>query len=308
MKWSFAVVLICGLILGLAAHCQTVADLPIEKDIVYGKGADVDLKLNLARPPAANGPVPAVVCVHGGGWQSGSKDAYDAAIRMLAASGYVAVAIEYRFAPKYPWPAQIEDTKCAVRYLRAHAKELSVNPDKIGAMGDSAGGHLSLLLGLMDPKDGLEGTGGNAEQSSKVQAVVNLYGPTDMRLWRALPEAEAAAQQSMGKGFDDMLKDLVGTTDRTAPVVAQASPVTYIDKGDPPILTFHGTKDPVVPFPQAEILQKALEAGGVVHRFVPLEGAGHGLDPILLAAVTQQTLAFFNQYLKGTATSSPVAP
>jgi acetyl esterase/lipase len=230
---------------------------------------------------------------------SGSKSAYEPIIRQFADAGYAAAAVEYRFAPTHKWPAQVEDVKCAVRYLRAHAKELNIDPNRIGAVGDSAGGHLALLLGLMDPKDGLEGNGGNPAVSSKVQAVVNIYGPVDLRTWHVLPEAEAFAVQTFGKSSEALLADFVGTPDRTAPLMAQASPVTYVNAGDPPILTFHGTKDPIVPFEQAKVLQAALEKAGVAQKLVPLEGGGHGLDLLQIATVSQQALVFFDSCLNG---------
>lgn len=289
-----------GILFALGGTClgQVPPDVAIEKDVVYGRAVDVDLKLDLARPTEGDAPVPAIVCIHGGAWMSGSKSAYEPILRQFAAAGYVAAAIEYRFAPDYKWPAQIEDAKCAVRYLRSRAKELNVNPEKFGAVGDSAGGHLSLLIGLMDSNDGLEGGGGHPGLSSKVQAVVNIYGPTDLRTWRVLPDAEAAAAQAFGKSSEQMLADFMGTADRTAPVMAQASPITYINAGDPPILTFHGTKDTLVPFEQATALDAALAKTGIPHTFVPLEGGGHGLNPLQIALVSQQALAFFNSTLK----------
>jgi acetyl esterase/lipase len=152
----------------------------------------------------------------------------------------------------------------------------------------------------MDPKDGLEGNGGEPAMSSKVQAVVNIYGPADLKTWRVPPESEAAVALAFGKSSEMMLADFVGTSDRTAALMAQASPVTYINAGDPPILTFHGTKDQLVPFDQATTLQAALEKAGVTHKLVPLEGGGHGLDLGQIASVSQQALAFFNSCLKDT--------
>ncbi len=303
-----AAVFTCGLLFLVAwtALAQVPANNAIQKDVTYGHAGGVDLKLDIAKPAVGEGPFPAIVCVHGGAWMAGSKNDYGPVLQQFAAAGYVAAAVEYRFAPKFKWPAQIEDVKCAVRYLRTHAKELSINPDKMGAIGDSAGGHLALLLGLMDPKDGLEGDGGNPGVSSKVQAVVNIYGPTDLKTWHVLPEAEAAAAQSFGKSSEQMLADFIGAADRSDPVIAQGSPVTYINAGDPPILTFHGTKDAIVPFEQAKTLDTALAKAGVTHTFVPLEGGVHGLNPLQIALVSQQALAFFNTKLKDQA--APATP
>lgn len=304
MKRFFILTFCIAITLASTALGQTPPSVTVEKDVTYGRVDDVDLKLDVAKPATSDGPVPAIVCIHGGAWMSGSKNDYEPVLRQFAAAGFVAVAVEYRFAPKYKWPSQIEDVKCAVRYLRTHAKELGIDPEKIGAIGDSAGAHLSLLLGLMDPKDGLEGNGGNPGPSSRVQAVVDIYGPADLRTWRVLPEAEAAATQAFGKSSEQMLADFVGVADRKAAVIAQASPVTYINAGDSPILIFHGTKDPIVPFEQSQALGAALEKAGVTHKLVPLEGGGHGLDPLQIAVVSQQALAFFTSYLKGQETAA----
>lgn len=250
---------------------------PIEKDVVYGKAAGVALQLDLCRP-AGDGPFPAVVCLHGGAWQLGNRSAHHRTIRLLADAGYVGVTVSYRLAPRYRWPAQLHDAKAAVRYLRARSKELKIDPDRIAAMGDSAGGHLALLLGLTDLKDGLEGTGGNATESSKIQAVVNYYGPTDLRVWSATEVGEAMFRVATKgkKGGDDILRDFAGTADRKAKVIEQLSPVSYLDKDDPPVLTFQGTDDPLVQLPQAKLLHKALEKAGVVQQLEVLEGKGHG--------------------------------
>jgi acetyl esterase/lipase len=281
------------LVLVLAAAAALGKDVPVQKNIVYGRAGGVELKLDLATPAPTPAPVPAVLCVHGGGWSGGSKDGYTDILKQFAAHGYVAAAVEYRFVPQYPWPAQIEDVKCAVRWLRAHAKELNLDPDRIAAMGDSAGGHLSLMLGLMDPKDDLEGDGGNPGFSSKVQAVVNKYGPTDMRVWRPVPEPGKTEDLS-----GDLLMKLVGTKDRSAPAVLQLSPIHYIDANDPPILTFHGSADNLVPVEQAKLLHEALKKAGVREKLVIVEGAGHGWGGRQFTDTQRQTMAFLDSVFK----------
>ncbi len=292
-----------GLIIGvlLASGAVFAQGVTVEKDVVYGHAGGVDLKMDIAKPPTSDTSLPALVCIHGGAWQTGSKDGYAPFIERFATNGYVTAAVEYRFAPEHPWPAQIEDVKCAVRYLRANAKELNINPDKIAALGDSAGGHLALLLGLMDTGDGLEGDGGNPGVSSKVQAVINLFGPTDMRIWRVLPEAEEEFKKNTGKGTDEILQDLVGTIDRTAPVMAQISPIVYVNEGDPPILTFHGTKDPIVPFEQAPLLHAALKKAGIQERLVEMEGAGHGWQGPQLIQTLLEGFMFLDLVMKSPA-------
>jgi acetyl esterase/lipase len=300
MRRTLLVLLACLLPAGVRAEGKP-AEVTLEKGLVYGKGGKVELKLDLARPAKGEGPFPAVVCIHGGGWQAGTRADEHRVVKMLARHGYVAASVSYRLAPKHRWPAQVNDVKCAVRYLRARAKELKINPDRIGALGHSAGGHLALLLGVMDPKDGLEGEGGNPKQSSKVQAVVNYFGPTDLRTWKPTEEGERMLRAwSKGKaGGDDMLKAIVGTADRKAKVVAQLSPVAYVDARDAPVLTLHGTKDPLVPLSQAKELHAALRKAGVKEKLEVLEGRGHGWSGKDLERTDKLTLEFLDRYLKG---------
>ncbi len=157
-------------------------EVELLKDIVYGSGGGEKLKLDLASPKGLTAPAPAIVWIHGGGWQHGSKNEFENLIRQSALAGYVAVSIDYRLVPKHVFPAQIEDCKCAVRWLRAHADKLHVDPQRIGAVGSSAGAHLVMLLGTTTTEDGLEGTGGWADASSGVRAVVSFAGPTDLRI------------------------------------------------------------------------------------------------------------------------------
>ena len=281
----FAALVLLGPAAALAGQAEQI---PIEQNIVYGKAAGVDLKLDLARPPAADGPFPLVICIHGGGWGAGSKVGYHGRIRELARDGYVAATVEYRFCPQFRFPAQIEDVKCAVRFLRAHAKDYKIDPTKVAALGDSAGGHLSLLLGLMDPADGLEGDGGNPEQSSKVQAVVNYYGPTDFTL-TSIWNPQAAA----------IVVNFLGTKDQSMPIVKQASPLTYVSKGDPPVLTFHGAQDTLVPVDHAKKLHEALAKAGVPEQLEIIPGGGHGFGGADGARTVKLTKEFLDHYLKG---------
>lgn len=274
------------------------------KDVVYCTVDGVDLKMDIAKP-TGDGPFPAIVCIHGGGWQLGNKSGFEPTARVMAANGYLAVTVAYRFAPKYKWPAQVEDVKCAVRYLRAHAEELKINPEKIGAIGHSAGANLSLMLGLTDPKDNLEGNGGYAEQSSKVQAVVSLSAPTNFATWQPLPEVDQPVRKEYGKGFEDILIDLLGTDDRTAKIMADASPITYADSGDAPVLTLHGSVDPLVPIQQAHELDKAIKDAGGRHKLVVVEGADHGFADDKIPVLIMEATAFFAEHLKGEVATAP---
>ncbi len=264
-------------ILAIAIPTLTAAAGPAyTTDVIYGHADGVDLKMDIARPRSDDGPFPAVVCIHGGAWAAGAKRDIESYAKTLASKGFVAGNVEYRLAPAYKWPAQIEDCKCAVRYMRAHAKELNIDPDRIYASGFSAGGHLSLMLGLMGPKGGLEGDGGNPGVSSTIQAVANFYGPTDMRVWNLTPKDSSPEAEKMAASARDILVNVWGTSDRNAPILAQASPITYVDAQNPPVISFHGTKDDIVDLSQAKLLHAALEKAGVPQELVVMDGEGHG--------------------------------
>ena len=184
------------LVIGVAGQRRepVVAEPPahdgirVIRDIAYREGASRQWKLDLATKNVVGGvPKPAIVVIHGGGWIEGDKSSFasrDAGVPGnivdFAALGFVAVTINYRLAAEAPFPAALEDCKCAVRWLRAHAKVYDVDPHKIGAFGNSAGGHLAMLLGMIGPDGALEGDGPNQDQSSMVQAVVSDSGPIDL--------------------------------------------------------------------------------------------------------------------------------
>jgi acetyl esterase/lipase len=250
---------------GTGAPPATIYPIRQELDVVYGHAGGEDLQLDLFAPKDAPGPFAAVVVLHGGGWAKGSREVVRPIAAALAAQGYVTASVGYRLAPRHKFPAQIQDAKCAVRWLRANAERCHIDSQHIGALGFSAGAHLALLLGLTDPNDGLEGTGGNPEQSSRVQAVINISGPTDLTqpLW---PDATRL-----------VLADFLGGSREQFPgTYRAASPVSYIHRGAPPVLTIHGTADSVVPYEQAELLHSALRKARVPSRLTALHGRDHG--------------------------------
>jgi len=256
-------------------------EILFEKDVVYGTGAGEPLKLNIGRPKELSGATPCVVVIHGGGWYQGNKNQHDAQVRELAKRGY--------FAPKHVFPAQIEDVKCAIRYLRANAEKYQIDKDRIGAVGFSAGAHLSMLLGTMDKEDGLEGEGGNPDQSSKANAVVAFFGPTDLTSsdW---PEVTGKI----------LLNFLGGSRQEKLELYKKASPITYVNKGDAPMLLIQGTKDGLVPWTQATAMGDALTKAGVYGRVDLILGANHGWwnDEAETKRTTDETWAFFEQFLK----------
>lgn len=272
-------------------------EVTVEENVTYGKGGDTELQLDLARP-AGDGPFPAIIFIHGGGWYQGNREGYKSDIREAAERGYVAATISYRLmefdrgnkemtTATPAFPAQIHDAKAAVRWLRANAEAYHVDPNRIGVTGGSAGGHLSLLLGLTDPQSDLEGEGGNRGVSSRVQAVVNFFGPTDMASCHDASSVAWIFRLFMG-----------GTPGEAAAAYEAASPVTYVSSDDVPVLTLHGDQDALVPIAQAKMLDERMRAAGVIHKLVIFEGQGHGFDGEHQQKAMEAMWRFFDQHLK----------
>lgn len=255
-------------------------------DVVYARVGDRELKLDLARPDAP-GPHPAVVVLHGGGWRMGNKKELRPWVEALAARGYVAASVGYRLAPDHVFPAQIEDCKTAVRFLRTNAAAYGIDTDRVAAMGFSAGGHLAALLGLTDAAAGFDGNL-YPKESSRVQAVVDYFGPTDLAGFGT----DDAAQRSM-------LGPLIGAKFADKPEAHErASPVKYVAKGAPPFLIFHGTKDWVVPVEQSRALATKLKDVGTAVQLVEVPGEGHGWVGPAGTGTTRQTFDFLAEVLK----------
>ena len=233
--------------------------------------------------------------IHGGGWAAGNKEVHNAQTWQLVQAGFVSATVGYRFAPKHVFPAQVQDVKCAVRFLRAHAKEYGINPDQVGAIGFSAGAHLSMMLGTMDKEDGLDDSGGSPAQSSKVQAVVSYFGPTDLAA-----EYPARTVEIFDKFFG-------GSKAQKSAEYKQASPLTYVNKGDAPMLLFQGTNDVLVPWMQAVEMVEAMQKAGVPGRAELLSGLGHGWGQPEMQRTWDESVAFFKLHLKPQAQPKKVA-
>ena len=214
--------------------------LRFERDITFGKNEQAVLTLNLARPADDGVARPCVVVIHGGGWSAGRKEQHDDLIKVLAQDGFVAATISYGLCPQCPWPAQIHDVKAAVRFLRSKATAYGIDPTRMAALGFSAGAHLAMLLGTLDPQDGLEGPEAKDYPSSKVQAVIAFFGPTDME--QLVDTGKTELQRKLKR---QALSHLLGP--RFAEDVGGMSPIRYVDGNDAPMLIFQGTRDRLVP-------------------------------------------------------------
>jgi acetyl esterase/lipase len=209
-------------------------------------------------------------------------------IAYLANRGFVAATVSYRLAPKYKFPAQIEDCKAAVRWLRANAKTYKINPDRIGAVGFSAGGHLVSLLGAAGKNAGLEGSGGHPEQSSQVQAVVNFFGPTDF------------ITKTWSKDIEEkyFIPFLGATYENDREIYKKASPLYYASKDNPPFLFIHGDKDTLVGIHHAKVMDAKLRDVGASSRLLVMQGQGHGWLGEPLFKSLDETAKFFEDKLK----------
>lgn len=240
----------------------------IEKDLTYCVVENgVSLLMDITYPLEMEEPAPVAVYVHGGGWVSGDKSGGAGArfLPLLHERGYLVVSINYRLSPEYQFPAHIEDVKCAIRHLRANASSYNLDPDRIGVIGGSAGGHLVSLLGTSDESSGWE-VGEYLDVSSRVQAVVDMFGPTDLTI---LP-----------KDRPEVRTNVFGAASIDDPLLITFSPLTYITADDPPFLILQGDQDPVVPLAHSQLLYEGLTSAGVPAQLVVVKNAGHGFRPV----------------------------
>ena len=291
--WAVATLLVP--VVTAAARGADEPKVKTERDIPYTKAGGAELKLDIASPEQGRGAVPGGP---GDPWRclrAGDKGDVGGVLREFAAHGYVAVSPQYRFCPKELFPAQVHDVKAAVRWMKAHAKERRIDPERIGAIGFSAGGHLALMLGVTGPGDGLEGDVSAGAPDTRIRAVVNYFGPTDLGA-KDIPDVSKP-----------LVQDFLGAAATDKPeLAAKASPRTYVTRDDAPILTFQGTKDPLVPHTQAIVLAEAMSAAGSAG---PRRADGRGrarLGRSEMDHTLAETFGFFDQYLKPTA--SPKGP
>lgn len=272
----------------------------MERDVAYVTNGDEAQRLDLYLPETPpTRPLPLVVHIHGGGWMGGSK--YPCPVVAMVSRGYAVASVEYRFSQKAVFPAQIQDCQAAIRWLRAQSQRYQLDPDHVGVIGGSAGGHLSALVGTAGGKRVFPPIGGNEEQADRVQCVCDIFGPTNF----ATVVQQAAADPNVRNIFQfnmrgDPYSSLIGTRlDADKAKTDAVSPVHYVSEDSPPTLILHGTHDALVPYAQSVEFAAALKAKGVPVWLQTIPGAGHGGPGFTKPAILVLTQAFFDRYLKG---------
>ncbi|HML75043.1 MAG TPA: alpha/beta hydrolase [Anaerohalosphaeraceae bacterium] len=290
-------ILILGMLIQGAATCpgeesleQESGQFDLQENILFAREDGHILLLDLYKPINANKPLPLVVWIHGGGWQAGNKKNCPA--KVLTHDGFAVASINYRLTSQATFPAQIHDCKGAIRFLRSSARTFGIDPNAIGVWGGSAGGSLAALVGTSGKVAFLEGdVGGNLDCSSEVQAVCDWFGRKHFMAF-ADPNAYDTPRLPRVEAL------FTGTVDQKKQLAKAISPLTHIDRNDPPFLIMHGRLDPVVAVGESEDFFKALKKAGVSAELIVLEEAGHGFpDPKSFEPVRD----FFVKHLKAKA-------
>jgi acetyl esterase/lipase len=258
----FALTVIALVAAPVAAQQKLPDGVKAERNLEYGTHERHKLDVFV---PKGDGPFPLVIWVHGGGWEGGSKEGNPAVA--LLNKGFAVAGVNYRLSKHAAFPAQIHDCKAAVRYLRANAKKYNLDPERFGAWGASAGGHLVALMGTAGDVKDLEGDVGTKAGSSRVQAVCDWFGPTDL------------LKLSPPRALNNPITRLLGgPTGEKKDLAVAADPITHVTTDDPPFLIMHGTNDPLVPLSQSELLEAALKKAKIECEMLVFKDAGHG-DP-----------------------------
>ena len=271
---------------------STLNQLNAKRDVTYARYGDRTLQMDIYRPKGEWGALPAVVCIHGGGWAKGDRTSHAKIAQALAARGYVAATISYRLSGEAPFPAQINDCKAAVRFLRANAKTYGIKPDQIGAIGLSAGGHLTALLATSGGVKELEGKGGNAGFSSTIQAAVPMGAQTDLLSNRT---REISAIEGRGKIWRQFLGGSLADQPATYRL---ASPLHHLDKADPPVWLITGENDDKST--HANAFRQRMKQLGLPSGLTVIPGAPHGFigKQAWFDQMIDRAAAFFTKNLK----------
>ncbi len=284
---SFSLCLLILLVTSTVVIAET--SRKVVKDLEFANVDGQSLKLDLYLPEVSSAPL--LVWIHGGGWHAGSKD--NCPVNWLTEHGFAVASISYRLTDKATFPAQIHDCKAAVRWLRAHADEYGYSTKKIAVGGSSAGGHLAALMGTSGDVEALEGTvGGNVDQSSRVDCVVDFYGATDFIL-RSKTQPHRA-----NKPGSVVYKLLGGGADQKTDLARQASAAFHVTEDDPPFLVIHGDKDNTVLLDQSERIQSVYQEAGLPLELIVIEGGKHGGPEFYAGERRKKVVAFLDKHLK----------
>jgi acetyl esterase/lipase len=268
------------------AQQPAAAPVKVDENVLYATVNGTELRLDVYEPGTPSSELrPAVLLIHGGGWTSFDKSTMQRMGQFMARSGFVAFAVDYRLfdGTKNRWPAQLDDVQRAVRWVRAHAEKYGIDPQRIGAFGHSAGAQLAALLGMEDTRDNSDAA--LAKYSSRVEAVVDVSGPTDFTADRDKDSAEFA-EKFFGTSYS-----------KNPEVWRDASPIFHVSKQDAPFLIFHGTQDENVSIAQAQKFFDKLQAAGVQCSFIKVNDGHTFQTPEAKRQMALETLAFFRRYL-----------
>lgn len=280
---------ITGVCLWISLYEDALGDPPL-RDITFATVGSHNLKLDLYLPQEVKNP-PLVIFIHGGGWRHGSYK--NCKTQWLTDDGFAVASIGYRLTNEAAFPAQLHDCKAAVRWLRKHADRYGYNAERIGVAGASAGGHLALLLGVTGGLAEFEGTvGDNLEQSSKVQAIVDYYGPADFVL-------RSRTHPSKTEDPDSPVRQLLGAPARENPRLAKfASPAYHVSQDDPPLLILHGDNDKTVYLDQSQRMVEEYRKADLDVRLEVVAGAGHGSAVLFTPEYRKKVASFLHAHLK----------
>ena len=295
----------------LFTGCENKIEVKVIRNIEYGTYSLTEgegkLLLDLYLPEIkASQPLPLLIYIHGGGWLQGKKEACPG--KIVAQRRYIMACVSYRLSNQAIFPAQIHDIKKAVRWLRLNAEKYNIDPNKFGAWGESAGGHLSALLGTSAGVKSLEGEPKYPQISSNIQAVCDWYGPTDFTQVPAAFEEPFTDEVSEKYKNQPWLTYTIAThlllgdsVSKKTELAALANPITHVDANDPPFLIVHGKLDKVVPLSQSELLAKALREKGVDVTLIKAPNLGHsyaGKGERFDSKLINRAIKFFNKHLR----------
>jgi acetyl esterase/lipase len=283
-----------GPLAGVAAAGQASnsASVQVEKDVVFGKGGDVDLRLDIYRPPGTSSKRMALIHLHGGGYRGGSKNDLADKVTPITRLGYVSIAAQYRLSGVAKWPAQLADLKAAIRWTRANANSLGIDPKLIAVVGYSAGGHLALSGAGTQRRTEFEGNGGNPNVSSELAACVAFYPLTDI-----VPQPDGMPHTLLPAGSGEAAHQ-------------EATATRFISAAFPPTVIFHGLSDVTIPPENSERLLQLLRKVNVPSELHTFAGVPHEFDRHAeFAQATAQLIDFFlERHLLHPRTYPPFGP